>query len=361
MNVKHATPTERRLTMTAHVKGRASRIEPMRARGAALARKLLHCGLVAAGAFTMYPAAAQAWKPQRNVEIVVTTSPGGSNDQTARALERILGAHKLVNSTLTVVNKPGGGGGIAYAYVNQHAGDAHYLLIGSPTLLSGTIMGRTKLGYTEFTPIISLWNDYVVFGVRADSPIRTGKDLIERLKKDPQSLTIGFASAFGNHHHTTAGLLMKAIGGNVRDLKVVVFKGASEAVPALLGGHIDLVSTSAVNIHGHLAAGKVRLVGVAAPRRFGGALAGVPTWKEQGADVVYGSWRAVMGPKGLSPAQVAYWEDAVRQATDTPEWKRDLETNYWSSYVVTSAQLKKDLDKEYAEMKSVLAEIGLAK
>ena len=322
---------------------------------------LVRCGLIAAAAFTSGLTAAQEWKPQRNVEIVVTTSAGGSNDATARALERIFTAHKLVGSSVTVSNKPGGGGGIAYAYVNQRPGDGHTLLLGSGTLLTATIMGRSQVSYTDFTPIISLWNDYVVFGVNAGSQIRTGKDLVERLKKDPQSVTIGFAAAFGNHHHTTAGLLMKAISGNARDLKIVVFKGASEAVPAVLGGHIDLVSTSAVNVQGHVAAGKIRLLSVAAPQRFGGALANVPTWKEQGFDVVYGSWRAIMGPKGLSPAQVAYWENVVRKATETAEWKKDLETNYWSSYVLTSAQLRKAMDKEYAEMKAVLSEIGLAK
>ena len=320
----------------------------------------VRCGLIAA-ALTSSFTAAQEWKPQKNVEIVVTTSPGGSNDATARELERILTAHKLVTSSVTVVNKPGGGGGIAYAYVNQRPGDAHTLLLASGTLLSATIMGRSQVGYTDFTPLVSLWNDYVVFGVTAGSPIRTGNDLVARLRKDPQSVTIGFASAFGNHHHTTAGLLMKAIGGNARDLKVVVFKGASEAVPAVLGGHIDLVSTSAVNVQGHIASGKIRLLGVAAPQRFGGALANVPTWQEQGFDVIYGSWRAIMGPKGLSAAQVAYWENAVRKATETAEWKKDLETNYWSSYVLTGAQLRKALDKEYADMKAVLSEIGLAK
>ena len=114
-------------------------------------------------------------------------------------------------------------------------------------------------------------------------------------------------------------------------------------------------------VHGHVAAGKIRLLGVAAPQRFGGALANVRTWKEQGFDVVYGSWRAIMGPKGLSAAQVAYWENAVRKATETAEWEKDLETNYWSSYVLTGAQLREALEKEYADMKVVLSEIGLAK
>ena len=201
----------------------------------------------------------------------------------------------------------------------------------------------------------------MVFAVNANSPIKTGKDLIDRLKKDPQSVAIGFATALGSHNHIAAGLLMKAIGGNARDLKAVAFKGSSEAITTLLGGHIDLVTTAAGNAAGHVAAGRMRVIGVAAPKRFGGVLANVPTWKEQGVDLVFGGWRAIMAPKGLTPAQVAYWENTLRKATETPDWKAGLEKNYWSDDFTTGDQFRKDLDKDYAAMKSVLVELGLAK
>ncbi|MDP3137858.1 MAG: tripartite tricarboxylate transporter substrate-binding protein, partial [Burkholderiaceae bacterium] len=136
---------------------------------------------------------AQGWTPQKNVEIVVGSAPGGSNDKTARQVEKILNEQKLVNTTLTVVNKPGGGSTIAFNYVNQHAGNAHYLMVGTTALLSNHIVGTSKLSHVDFTPIASLFNDYVVFAVNANSPIKTGKDLIERLKKDPKSIAIGFA------------------------------------------------------------------------------------------------------------------------------------------------------------------------
>lgn len=302
-----------------------------------------------------------AWSPQRNVEIVVGSAPGGSNDKTARQVERILTDKKLVNATLTVVNKPGGGSSIAFTYVNQRAGDGHTLLIGTTALLSNHIVGLSKLSYQDFTPIASLFNDYVVFAVNAESPIKTGKDLAERLKKDPNSVATGFATTLGSHNHVAAGLLVKALGGNARELKAVAFKGSAEAITALLGGHIDLVTTAAGNAAPHVATGRMRVVGVAAPRRFGGALAAVPTWKEQGVDVITGGWRAIMGPKGLSAAQVAYWEDALSRATKVPEWRSDLEKNYWSDDFVTSQQFRKDLDKDYADMKAVLVELGLAK
>lgn len=319
---------------------------------------LLAASLLAVAA----PAAAQSWSPQKNVEIVVGSAPGGSNDKVARTVERILSANKLVPSTLTVLNKPGGGSNIAFTYVSQHPGDAHYLMIGTPSLLTNHITGLSPLHYaTDFTPIASLFNDYIVFAVNAAGPIKTGRDLIERLKKDPKSVTIGFATTLGSHNHIAAGLLMKAIGGNPRDLKAVAFKGSAEAITALLGGHIDLVTTAAGNAAPHIAGGRMRVVGVAANQRFGGALAEAPTWKEQGVNLVFGGWRAIMGPKGLTSAQVAFWEAALRRATQAPEWKADIEKNYWTDDFATGAQFRKDLDKDYADMKAVLVDLGFAK
>ena len=302
-----------------------------------------------------------AWSPQKNVEIVVGSAPGGSNDRTARQVERILVEKRIVATPLTVVNKPGGGSTIAFNYVNQHAGDAHYLMVGTTALLTNHIVGSSKLNYQDFTPIASLFNDYVVFVVNAESPIKTGKDLIARLKKDPKSVAIGFATTLGSHNHVAAGLLAKSVGVNPRDLKVVAYKGAAEALTNLLGAHIDLVTTAAGNAAPHVAAGRLRVVGVAGPKRFGGALADAPTWNEQGVNLVFGGWRAIMGPKGISAAQVAYWEGALEKATKVPEWRTDLEKNYWSDDFVTSAQFRKDLEKDYADMKAVLVDLGLAR
>jgi putative tricarboxylic transport membrane protein len=317
-------------------------------------------GIALAGASAVC-AAQGAWSPQKNVEIVVGSAPGGSNDKTGRQVERILNEKKLVSVPMSVVNKPGGGSNLAFNYVNQHPGDGHFLLVGTTALLSNHIVGTSKISYQDFTPIASLFNDYVVFAVNADSPIKTGKDLAARLRKDPSSVSTGFATTLGSHNHVAAGLLVKALGGNARELKAIAFKGAAEAIVAVLGGHIDLVTTAAGNAAPHVASGRMRIVGVAAPGRFSGQLASVPTWKEQGVDVVTGGWRAIMGPKGLTPAQVSYWENALLAATKVPEWRTDLEKNFWSDDFVTSAQFRKDLEKDYADMKAVLVDLGLAK
>lgn len=306
-------------------------------------------------------AAAQGWSPSRNVEIIVGSAPGGSNDKTARAVEKAIVDAKLIPSTISVVNKPGGGSSIAFTYVSQKAGDPHTLMVGTTALLANHIVGRSKLNHMDFTPIASLFNDYVVFAVNANSSIKTGKELAAKLKENPQSLSIGFATALGSHNHIAAGMLAKSIGISPRELKVVAFKGSSEAITQLLGGHIDMVTTAAGNVSAHVAAGRLRVVGVSANQRFGGTLADIPTWKEQGVNLVYGGWRAIVAPKGLTAEQVSYWEGVLRKATEAPEWKANLERNFWSNDFVTSAQFTKDIDKDYNDMKAVLVDLGLAK
>jgi putative tricarboxylic transport membrane protein len=233
-------------------------------------------------------------------------------------------------------------------------------MVGGGTLLTNHIMGSSPLNYTDFTLIALLFNDYPVFSVNAASPIRTGTDLIARLKADPKSVATGYA-AVGGGNHVSAVLLHKAIGGKTADLKGISFKGAGEAIINLLGAHIDLAVTSAGAAAPHVAAGRLHVVAVAAPRRLGGVLADVPTWKEQGADVMFGVWRLVIGPKGMSAAQTAYWEDALRKVTETAEWKADVAQNFWSDNFVPGELFRKNLSQEYATMKSLFVDLGLAR
>jgi len=305
--------------------------------------------------------AGQNWTPQRNVEIIHGSAPGGSNDKTAREIEKALAETRLVPSTMTVVSKAGGGGSISMAYTNLKPGDGHYLLVGTSTMITNHIIGASTMNYSDFTPIASLLNDYIVFAVNADSPLKTGKDLLERLRTRPQSLSIGFASAFGNSRHIGAGMLIRAVGGNPRDLKTVVFKGSSEAISALLGSHIDVAILGAINSVQHMEAGRMRVLATATPRRFGGALAQVPTWREIGVDVVSGSWRGAFGPRNLPAAQLAFWEHAMRQVSENPHWKSDLEKNYWLEDFSTGAKFRSELEKDYTETRKILVDVGLAK
>ena len=108
---------------------------------------------------------AQGWTPQKNVEIVAASGPGGSNDTTARTIERALASIRVVPTTVIVINKPGGGGSIAGSYVAQRAGDAHALLVATSGIGSNQIIGASTLTLADFTPIAMMLQDYVVFAV----------------------------------------------------------------------------------------------------------------------------------------------------------------------------------------------------
>lgn len=300
-----------------------------------------------------------AWEPERYVELVVPTGPGGGNDKAARTLQKILQGQALISVPVNVVNKPGGGGAVAFSYLNQRPGDARSVSVIPVTLLTNYITGRSAVTYTDFTPIAQLYSEYIAFAVPANSSL-DGKQLVAKLRQDPTSIAFGFASSAGNQNHITIAMVAKAVGADVKKLKTVVFSSGGQAITALLGGHVDVSSSGASGSLPHHQAGRARIIAVAAPARLPGPLANVPTWRELGVDVVFSSWRSMIGPKGLTDAQTEYWNQAIRKLIATEEWKKDLEDNLWVDQYMNSRDSKIFLDKQYADIKSILTELGLA-
>ena len=323
-------------------------------------RKLSILLACAAASLNAGPVAAQ-WKPEKNIEIIVGTGPGGGQDKTARTVQHLLTDKRFIEAPVTVINKPGGGGAVGWAYLNQHAGDAHYAVIGTTTLLTSQITGRSPVGFTDITPLAMLLSESVAISVRQESPLLTGKDLVERLKKDASSVSASIGSSVGGPNHIAFALIAKAAGGDVKKLKTVVFQGGGEAITATLGGHVDLISSAANNVIPHLAAGKMRVLGIAAPQRLGGVFAKVPTWKEQGIDVHITNWRMLAGPKNLTAAQVAYWDGALAKLAKTDEWKKDLDNNVFENTYMNSDETGRYLKAQYDQFHAALSEVGLAK
>ncbi len=305
--------------------------------------------------------AQSAWKPERNVEIISGTAAGGAVDKANRTVQRIWQDKKILEVTSSVVNKPGGGNTIAWNYINQHAGDGHYVSIAPYTILTNKIIGMSPLSYTDFTPIALLFDEYITVSVRADSPIKNAQDMIERLRKDPSSLSIAVASALGNHIHVGIAKPLKTAGVDIKKLKVVAFKSSGDSVAALLGGHIDVVSSTTPNVLGQLQAGKIRVIAITSATRLSGPLAGVATWKEQGVNIEFNASQGAIGPKGLAAPQLAFWENAFLRLSQSDEWKKELEASNWQSNYRNSQDTARYYEREYAEMKAVLGELGLVR
>lgn len=315
--------------------------------------------LVAACVVSVH-AHAQAWRPDKPVEIIAASGPGGSTDKLARTIQRILQEEKLVPVAVNVVNKPGGNQTLARAYLNQHAGDGHYIDLGNPTLMANHVMGLTPQQYGDFSPIVLLLDEYTVFSIRADSPFKTGAEMVKRLAQHPDSLSIGITTR-GGANHIALALAARAAGADVKRLKIVAFKSNSESMTALLGGHIDLVASSAAPAIGHFQQGRTRIVAISASKRMTGGLAQVPTWKEQQVNAENSNWRALVGPKGLTPAQIAYWEETAVRMVKSDIWQKELEANFWEGHLLRGRPLRDFLEAESKEAKEILSELGLAK
>lgn len=303
---------------------------------------------------------AQAWKPDKPVEIIATNAPGGGSDRTIRIMLNVLQERKDFTVPVAIANKPGGGSAVALAYLNQFAGDGHHVVMASRALLTNHISGRGP-SYTEFTPIAHLFGEYVSVTVRPDSPLKSGRDLVERLKANPAALSLGLATSLGGPNHQGVAAALKAAGADVKATRNVIFPSGGAASTAMLGGHVDVVPITAAFGASLLRNGQVRVLAVAAPRRLGGILTDVPTWREQGYDAVVSNWRMIVGPKGMSAAQVAFWEDALKRFTESAEWKKELEANFWSGEFLNRAESLKFLERDQAAARAFLTELGLAR
>jgi putative tricarboxylic transport membrane protein len=320
--------------------------------------KYLHIALgllTATAASTLH---AQAWKPTRMVELVVGSAPGGSPDIMARLVQTIFQNKGLVPSS-AVVNKPGAANTIGWAYLNQHTGDAHYIATISPALIGNKLMGTSPLTYTHFTPLNILAREFVVFAVKADSPIKTLGDLTARMKKDPQSLSWAFATARGNHNHIVMSMYLKSIGIDPGKVKTVVYPGGGPALTAMLGGHIDVYVASPRSTFPLQKEGRARVLGISAAERQKGALAELPTFKEQGSNAVFFTWRGFMGPKGMKASEIAYWDATFEKLAKTEEWRKDTEQQFWDASYLLSAAFQKQLDVEYEQTRTILTDLGL--
>lgn len=320
------------------------------------------CSLVGAALLVMAgTAAAQEWKPERHVELIVPAGAGGSLDNVGRTFQRLWNELKLMPASSAVVNRAGGGHAIAYNFLNQHAGDPHFLSITSSTLHTSNINGRVKLSYRDFTPLAVMLTEYIAFAVRPDSPLKTGRDLIEALRRNPASLSLALSSALGGTHHISFGMPLLSGQVDIRKTKMVAFNSTGEAVTALLGGHVDVLSGGTVQIAPHVASGRMRLLAVTSAQRLPGALAAGPTWPELGYKGVFENWRGVIGTKGMTPEQIAYWDGVFGKMAQSSQLGALAQKNQWVINYRNSAETRKFLAGEYAEIREVMDFLGLAK
>lgn len=276
-------------------------------------------------------------------------------------MQRVLQAEKLVSTPLVILNKAGGNQSLAVVYLTQKAPDPHFLLYATATVFTNQLAGLTPLGYTDLTPLACLVVDYTVVTVAADSPIKTMRDLVERLKADPGAVAFGMVSR-GGPNHLALSQAVRSAGVDPRKLRTVVFKTNAESNMAVVGGHIQAVVSSVSAALPQVQAGQTRMLAIAAAQRAAGTLAALPTMREQGINATgISNWRAIFGPKGITPAQAAFWDNALARMAASDEWNRELDGTNMSRHFLRGRDFTMYLGAEYAATRAVMSDLGLLK
>ena len=301
---------------------------------------------------------AQSWTPQRHVELIAPNAPGGAMDSTARIVQRLWQDMKLLPVSSAVANRSGGEHALAYTYLSQRTGDAHFLSLASPVLLANHLAGRLPVTYTDVTPIATIMTEAYIVVVRADSPLKSGRDLVDALKAKPDSLSIAINTILTR---IATGRVLQSAGIDIKPVKMVVLE-SSKQLSGLLGGHLDVAVGSAVGFLPQIESGNLRVLAVTGAKRLSGTLATTPTWAELGhPKAVSETWRAILAPKGITAAQIAYWEGVMYKIAASDAFRQSAERVQGEAVFKNAAETRKHMDAEYAQVKSVMTYLGLIK
>lgn len=298
--------------------------------------------------------------PGKSVDLVIAGNAGGGLDLVGRELESTLRDSKLFTEPLVIKNMGGGGGNVAKNYVHQRKGDAHTLYLESNRIFVNRIVGTTNLNYTDVTPVARVMTEYLVWAVKADSPYKTAKDILDKAKADPQSVVFAVGTLPGNDQMNILRAAM-AYGIDAKKTRVLAFKSSKDATIQVLGGHAPVVSSGLSELLEHAKAGKMRLVAISSPKPLGGELANVPTWRSMGVDISILHWRGLFGPPGMPAEAVKHWETTIGKLMKTEAWRKAQERHLWFDAYADAATFRRELAEEYKQYAEVLSQLGMAK
>jgi putative tricarboxylic transport membrane protein len=306
---------------------------------------------LAAGSSFALPSLAAA-----NIKMMIPANPGGGWDTTGRALGKAL-QDAGVASSVTYENKGGAAGIIGLAqYANATKGDGSSLMVMGAVMLGGIITGKPPVSLDKVTPIARLTSEYNVFVVPANSPLKTMKDVVEQMKKDPGSVKWGGGSR-GSTEHIAAAMLAREVGVDAAKINYVPFRGGGEAVAAILGGNVTVGGSGYSEFQQYIESGKMRAIAVTSPKRLKGI--NIPTMIEQGYNIDIGNWRGVYAPAGLTAAQRKDLTDMVLKATKSKSWAESLEKNNWTPAWMPNPEFDDFVDREFASLRATMVKSGM--
>lgn len=285
--------------------------------------------------------------PSDTLEMTVAFGPGGGVDIMSRTIADLLTENDLYPGDITVTNREGGSGSTGYGYVFNQEGSGYDMTATSGSFISTPLQGQTAWDTLGFTPIALLGTDETVIWVPADSPWQTLDDLIADAQTNPP--VVGGAGATTIDYIGFAQIAEEA----GFEFNYVAHDSGAEAGNSLLSGSVDVVSHSASALYGLYEAGDIRPLAIGGSERLS-QLPDTPTFEELGFASPVSQPRGLMMPPGVSDEVIAFWEDALTQLVELPEWQDYLAQNFISERVLFGDEYQTYLEETIAAYDNAL-------
>lgn len=277
------------------------------------------------------------------VTIIAPSSVGGGWDLTARSIQDILISENLLDGDIRVMNKIGAGGELGWKYTKQQKD--HVLAINSSLLITNNLLGQSKLTYKDFTPIATLATEWEVVIVSKDSSISSAKSLMENLKETPQAYKIGVSPRLGNDDQLSFVLASKQAGVPPEELDFFVYENSGQVVDALLKKQIDVATMTLSEAKKYYDLNQVKLLVISSEERLN-ELPEIPTWSEEGIELVFEHWRGIMGPPDMTKDEIHFWDRTIGEMVKTEKWQQTLQKYMWNDFYKNSSETSKFLDEQ---------------
>ncbi|MEQ1773254.1 MAG: tripartite tricarboxylate transporter substrate binding protein [Burkholderiales bacterium] len=293
--------------------------------------------------------------PTRHIELVSPTGAGGGSDLVARTVADIVAKEKLLPQQIIIQNRPGGGGAVGQTYVASKRGDPYVILLAAIGLVSVPIRTGLDVGIDKFQPLGAIGLDLNSLAVAENSPYRSLKDLLAAARANPKTISVGITFPGGSAH----GMMHRLEKLSGTRFNLVSFKSGSEAVTAVMGGHVQATAENLGEVIPQVESKKLRLLGVPAANRIA-ALPNVPTLKEQGFDIHTGGLRGFVAPAGIPRDAAKVLEDMLAKVHKSAGWREYMAKNMYEDVYLNAEELSRWLAAQQVEMTQFLTEMGLA-
>ena len=306
-------------------------------------------------AFTAPPAAAEKY-PSKPIKIIVPLGAGGSHDLHSRAVASVL--HQYIGQPAYVQLMPGGGGKIGMGALKRAKPDGYTLAMGanSHLYMSPHVKDMGFDPFKDFIPVFQINELPYMLATLGSQPWKNFKEYIAAAKKSKGKIKHGSTGTYGLSHT----MMLKIAYDTKAPLPHVPFRGGGPAMKAMLGGHVQTAGANPATggVLSNYKSGKIRILGVAAAKRFP-LFPDVPTFREQGVDLLLSSKRIVMVPAGTPKDRIEILEKALLKVAKDKTFKRLLRKMGVKAEPVVGEKLLKEVRAEYESNKDIYKNAGV--